>query len=296
MRLRLAVATLGSLLLFAPAAAHADSQSTTNKGLFITPARAYATVEPGKSTHGTITIANYLEHPQTITLSVEQFTVADYTYDYHFSAPHDDWIKLSLTQTTLEPGKSQQITYTANPPSGTVPGGHYFAIFATAIAADDSSKNEARATTVLYATVKGALSTSSEIKNVSIPQLVFGDIGYDMDVKNTGNTHFFIYTEGSLSNLPTQQDTKNAHLLLPQTVRKVGGTIAAPLLPGIYTATYGYVTETGQTVQRTAHIIYVPWWSVLVVAAIVWIAIILWRRAKRRKGRTFKDSLPRQYT
>jgi hypothetical protein len=229
-------------------------------------------------------------------LSVEQFSVADYSYDYHFAASHDDWVSLSLSQITLQPGKSQEITYTANPPSNAVPGGHYFAIFATASASDGSTQNIARATTVLYVTVSGALRTTSEIKSVSIPQFAFGDISYSLDIKNTGNTHFFIYTEGGLSGLPKQQDSKNAHLLLPQTIRQVSGTIPAPLLPGMYTATFGYLTENGQVVQRTAHIVYLPWWTILVVIGLVWIFVVLWRRFKRHKGRTFKDSLPRQYT
>jgi hypothetical protein len=286
---------VGSILLLLPQAVYADAQQTTNKGLFITPARAFAKVDPGSSTHGSITVGNYTNHPLIITLSVGQFTVADYTYDYRFSAPHDDWVKLSLTQIALDPGKSQNVTYTATPPPATTPGGHYFAVFASAAVSDNSTKNEVRATTVLYVTVNGALHITSEIKNVSIPQLVFGDITYSLDVKDTGNTHFFIYTTGGLNGLPEQKNANNAHLLLPQAVRQVSGKISAPLLPGIYAATYGYITESGQKVQRVSHILYIPWWTLSVVSGVIWIAMVLWRRSKRRHRKIFRDSLPPQY-
>lgn len=294
MRVRLGILLLGVVLLL-PHAAHADTQQTTNKGLFITPARTYTTVNPGSTAHGGITVANYSGHPLNITLSVDQFSVADYTYDYSFSAPKEDWLKLSLTQTSLQPGQNVTINYTAAPPANTTIGGHYFAIFASAVAADGSNKDMLRATTVMYVTVNGALHRDSEITDSSVPVVAFGDIDYTQDVKNTGNTHFFIYSAGSFNGMPQQKDATHAHLLLPGAIRKVSGTIAAPLLPGVYTATYGYTTEDGQVVQRTSRVIYLPWWTALFVVGMLWIAIVLWRRFKRHRGRTFTDSLPRQY-
>lgn len=294
MRWRLGVLLLGVVLLL-PHAAHADAQQTTNKGLFITPARAYTTVNPGSTAHGGITVANYTDHPQNITLYVDQFSVANYTYDYTFTPPKEDWVKLSLTQTSLQPGQNINITYTAAPPAHATIGGHYFAIFASAIPTDGSSKDQLRATTVMYITVNGALHLQSQIIKDSFPHFAFDDIDYTLDVKNTGNTHFFIYTAGGFNGMPRKKDTARAHLLLPGTVRQVSGTIAAPLLPGIYTATYGYLTENGQVVKRTAQVVYLPWWTALVVVGVVWIAIVLWRRFRRRRSQIFKDSSPRQY-
>lgn len=294
MRLRLGILLLGVVLLL-PHAAHAETQATTNKGLFITPARVYATVNPGSTTHGGITVANYTDHPQDITLYVDQFSVADYTYNYNFTAPKEDWVKLGLTQTTLQPGQNTNVTYTAAPPANATIGGHYFAIFASATATDGSSRDQLRATTVMYVTVNGPLHLSSQIIKDSFPHIAFGDIDYTLDVKDTGNTHFFVYAAGGFNGMPQQKDATHAHLLLPGAIRQVSGTIAAPLLPGIYTATYGYIAENGQVVQRTAQVVYLPWWTALVVGGVVWTAIVLWRRFKRRRGRTFTDSSPRQY-
>lgn len=278
-RLLLMGAAVGVLCFGAPV--HADEPK--NKGLFISPLRSYIHVAANSAQHGTFTVANNTASPMSIDLSVEQFSVADYTYDYQFERAKEDWVKISQTQLELAPDKSQNLNYTVATPPKATPGGHYFTIFATAHLQGNPS--QIRAATVLYVTVEGALVKTSIVNHTSVPSFSFGrDIDFSLDVKNTGNTHFFTYTSGTLSGFSANSDApESTNLLLPGTSRIIGSTIRAPLLPGIYKATYGYRIDDGQRVQRSSYIVYIPPWSLLVPIGIAWFVYALHHYRKRRR-------------
>lgn len=278
---RVGLLLLAASLLVPHATYAANTSSPQNKGLFITPLRSFVSVQPGKTAGGTFTIANITNAPITVTLSVEQFSVADYTYDYQFTQTRDDWVRLSQTEVALQPNQNQKLSFTTSPPATTTPGGHYFTIFATTrLQKNDTS--EVRAATVLYATVEGAITTSSKINSASIPAFSFGgDISFSLNVKDTGNTHFFAYTSGRLEGFSARPNGPEAtNLLLPNASRIIGSTIPAPILPGIYKAVFGYRTDTDQTVQRASYIVYIPPWSALLPIGLAWLIFAV-RRRKR---------------
>src|SRR6266496_1812188 len=104
---------------------------SVDRGLQITPPRQYLTVDPGKTIKSSITVANITENPHDISLSVEHFSVADYTYTYMFDLPKEDWVKLEQTQMTLKKSESRTVSYTVSAPANATPGGHYFTLFAS---------------------------------------------------------------------------------------------------------------------------------------------------------------------
>ena len=271
--------------------AHAAVQPQ-NRGLFITPIREYIKADAGKTPTGSLTVANITDKPVTVTLSVEQFSVADYTYDYNFTPVKEDWVKFQTSQLQLQPNKSKSVSYTIAIPKGAIPGGHYFTIFASATLTSGPAGSKVRAATVLYVTVNGQLRETSAIKKEDIPWISFGNkIDFSFDVRNTGNTHFLIYAAGKLSGLTTKPaNPEVTHVLLPGTVRTIGNTIEPPLLPGVYTATYGYRTESGQVISRSTHILNAPPWSLVIPIGVVWLAILLWKRRNRTKKKATTDS------
>lgn len=271
---RRVVLGIACLLIGVPAPTAAEGEK--NRGLFITPVRQYIAVNPQQTNGGTLTVANITDNPATVTMSVEQFSTIDYSYDHTFEQPKDNWIKLSTTNFTLQPNKSQTITYTVSPPGATPPGGHYFAIFASAtLTKDGAVASQVRAATMLYVTVNGELHRTSTIQKDSIPTISFGgDIAFSLDVKNTGNAHFFTYTVGELQGLTARgKGPEVTHVLLPNTSRILSSVISAPILPGIYRAVYGYRTDAGQVNQRERFIIYLPLWSLLIPLGIGWLVI-----------------------
>ena len=280
---RAGVLALGILLAMC-CALPARAEDPKNKGLFITPLRTYISVEPSHTQSGTFTLANNTNSPMSVALSVGQFSVADYSYDYQFTQTRDDWVKVSQAQLDLQPGKSQALAFTVTPPAKATPGGHYFTIFATAQLQGNAS--QVRAATVLYVTVEGALIKSSAINRTTIPFFSFGtDIDFSLDVKNTGNTHFFTYTSGKLAGLSANSDApETTNLLLPGTSRIIASTIRAPLLPGIYKATFGYRTDDNQQMQRTSYVLYIPPWSLLIPIGAAWFVYALRQYRKRRNA------------
>ncbi len=252
-------------------------ESPKNKGLFVTPVREYVDVAPGRTKDGKLTIANFTDKPATVTLSVEQFSVADYTYDYRFTPVEEDWVKFQATSLELQPGKSQAIAYAVDAPPNATPGGHYFSLFATV----SKGANKVRAATVLYVTVGGLLQRTSEIRHEAVPWISWGgDIPFRLDVKDTGNTHFFAFASGKLDGWTAGTTSAEVtHLLLPGAIRSVGSSMPAPLLPGVYQASYGYKTDTGESVFRTRHIVYLPPWALLIPCGLV-LGVVVWRRKR----------------
>lgn len=273
----LALTLLAAVVLSVPAGA-ADE-----RGLLITPPRQYLTVDPGKPTKSSITIANLTESQLDVTLAVEQFSVADFTYDYTFGPPKENWISLEATQVALKKTESRTIAYTIAPPENAQPGGHYFTIFATA---DLGQGRKVRTATVLYVTATGDVSKQSIITNTQAPLVSFGsEVPFQIDIKNTGNTHFIAYTSGIVQGLlpfSAQKPNEIAHVLLPGTVRRIDEKATAPMLPGVYRLSYGYRDEEGKEVREQQYLLHLPVWSIVFVAGAGWLVAQLLKKLRRR--------------
>lgn len=222
----------------------------------------------------------------TVSLFVKQFSVSDYIYDYTFSTPND-WVFLSKDQVQLKAGESQKIDYTVTVPKGSAPGGHYYTLFASARVQSGGVVSAMQTTDLLYVTVNGKLTTSNHIEKTAVPQVVFDSrIPYQMDVRNTGNVHYFAYFTGSVKGFLTDNNEPlTSHLLMPGTVKHITGTVPSPLWPGIYTVTYGYQTENTPEVTRSSTILFVPPWSIVLVALIIMAATWQVRRKQRHNLR-----------
>lgn len=286
---RLLAVGFAALAVLTVPATPALAEEPKNKGLFVTPVREFITVAPAASQQKSITLANNTDRPMLIDLSVEQFTVADYTYDFNFKELKDDWVRLGRTQVELQPGKSTSVSYTVAPPHQAPPGGHYFTVFASATLQNGTVPSKVRAATTIYVTVQGDLAIAGELQKITLPNIAFGDIPFSLDVKNTGNTHFFAYVTGEMGQNKSPDVT---HLLMPGTVRTIGSTISAPLLPGVYAAQVGYATDDGKQVTRSQSVVFVPVWAICIGIGVAWIAIVGVRRYRRhlRVARNYRVS------
>lgn len=285
---RVFAALLVSLALLLPGVpAHAAAAApSANRGLTITPLRDYLTVAPGQQQNSTLTVANISDKPIYVALSYEQFSVTDYNYDFQFKPPADRWVSFSESGFQLKSDESHTVNYTIAAPKNAAPGGHYFTLLATTTFTNGAVDSQVRAASVAYITVSGALQLTSQIVAQHVPWLALGSsINFSLDLKNTGNTHFFVYTSGQLSGLSAKgRGDETTHILMPGTIRTVGSSIPAPLLPGVYKINYGYRTEDGQIIQRSSLITYLPLWSLFIplgAALLVW----WWHNRRRKKPR-----------
>lgn len=282
MRWRVAVAPLAliGVTLLSPPVYAADPD---NRGLLVTPIREYKKIDSGKSIQDTLTVANLTKNAADVTLSVEQFSVTNFSYDYTFELPREKWITIATPKVRLEPGESKQVKYNMLAPKKSEPGGHYFTILAST---SFRSGEEIRAATMLYITVNGKLTKTSDIVDDSLPFIAFGgDIPFEFDVHSSGNVHFFTYTSGRLEGLSAQGEKNDAaHIILPQTTRTIEGHFAPPLLPGVYKAVYGYKTDGGASVTHEKYLIYAPLWSWALLGGSVWFLIVWSKRRKRSRS------------
>jgi len=267
------------VLILSPAVGHAAT--STNRGLLISPLRDYVNVDDGGQKTQNFTVANLTEKPITVALSVKQFSVSDYAYDYQFSEPHDSWVRLTKTEVQLKPNESQKISYQISVPAKNAPGGYYYSLFASAILSDTGLSGTVQAASLLYITVNGKLIQTNSLQSSSMPHIVFGkQIPYSMDVRNSGNVHYFGYFSAKVQGLFTNiSPTGASHLLLPDTTRRISNSVPAPLLPGIYKATYGYQPESGAAKTHSQYILNLPPWSIALVL-LVFLTLRLYQKKK----------------
>lgn len=271
-RITYAIAALFVLVVFH--CSGTASASSDTQGLAISPVRQELTTVPGKASSGTITVGNTTDKSITISLSVEQFSVVDYSYDYEFRAPpSNDWVKLDKTQIEIAPNKTQKVLFSINVPNKSRPGGYYFSLFASTTLEGPGMPGTVRAASLLYLKVDGDLIRTSVMENASAPLWVTGsDIPYEFDVKNTGNVHFSAYFYGQIEWLfGLLPEVGTSHILMPGKVRTINGTVPTPLLPGIYKMTYGYKVDFADIVTaKTEYIIFIPPWSIILLGILAY--------------------------
>lgn len=265
-------------LILSPAVGHAAT--TTNRGLLISPLRDYVNVDAGGQKTQNFTVANLTEKPINVALSVKQFSVSDYAYDYQFSEPHDSWVRLTKTEVQLKPNESQKISYQLSVPAKNAPGGYYYTLFASANLSGTGLSGTVQAASLLYITVNGKLIQTNSLQSSSMSHIVFGkQIPYSLNVRNSGNVHYFGYFSTKVQGLFTNiSPTGTSHLLLPGTTRRIGNSVPAPLLPGIYKVTYGYQPESGAAQTRSQYILNLPPWSIAAVILLIFFALRLHRK------------------
>ena len=264
----------------------ASAAAPKNKGLLISPLKTYAAVDAGNEETGTFTVANFTDRPITVDLSVKQFSVSDYAYNFSFSEPSNKWISLKTESVSIKPNENKKIEYTVSVPSGSAPGGYYFTLFASAQLSSSGLASTVRAASLLYLTVNGKLIQTSVPVGSSMSHVSYKrDIPYFIDVKNTGNVHYFANFSGSVNGLLLHTDpTGTSHLLLPGKARHVEGTVRAPFLPGIYRAHYGYRTDAGDSFMAATYIVFIPLWSIAALLLALFAAYRIW--VYRKKNRT----------
>ena len=272
MRRVLATCLLSLLLCVAmpgPAAhaARTPSDSTSTKGLRITPVRESLSVDAGKAADSSFTVANLTDNALSVHLEVQQFSVSDYVYDYSFSPPAHDWLHLSVDSVTLLPHQEYKVSYTVAVPSDGKPSGYYYTLFANTDIIAQGVKSTLQAADLLYLTVNGKLTRTSHLQSTRMPWISFGrNISYDLQPINTGNIHFFVYANGQLHGwLTGPAATPQTYILMPDKPRAIHGTIHAPIMPGVYRATLGYKTDSGETVTESRWLVYIPPWFIAVV-------------------------------
>ena len=292
-RLWIAFAALSIVigLVAATPAAAITASDTTNKGLYISPLRSYLTLNAGDSVTRAFTVANLTEEPMAIRFHVEEFSVTDYAYDYRFNAVDNDWVQLVEQSTSLKPYESREIPYRINLPKDATPGGQYYTLYASSTVPNGTTTNTVQVATLLYLTVDGTLKRTSEISHRPLPLVIIDpNIAYTLDIKNTGNTHYFAHIAARLEGLFYRNaPSGTSQLLMPGTTRNVEASITSPPLPGIYKLTSSVTPDQGAPTLATHYFLYLPIWSIVLLVLVV---VLLIHTIKKRPARLQNTTSP----
>lgn len=273
-------------------AAAPTSQPKQAEGLLVTPVRQEVKVDAGKTREESIVVANMTDTAITVTLSVKSFTVTNYTYDYRFSNPEDEWISLSQNQTTLASRQSKTIPFTVRPHAKATPGGYYYTVVVSTQNTGSGVPSTIQAASLLYITVNGRLVQTGHIEDFSAPRVVFGkEFDVSIDALNTGNVYYFASITGRVKGLFTEKaNIAPNHLLIPNKVRRVSNVIKSPLLPGFYPIDVQYTTDTGTKVSASQWVLFLPFWftAALIGCLLLWNVI----RARRKHDSSVKSDEP----
>lgn len=256
----------------------------SSKDLTIAPLRSERTVSAGEKTTGRFTLTNETDKPLDIELSVQQFTVRNYSYDYVFHNPDKKWLSFADNTIQLPPKSSKAINYTITVPTDAASGGHYFSMIAGTTVKGSGLPITVQLGSLLYLTVDGSVTKSAQLEGADIAFLQTGrDIPYRFDVRGTGNTHF---TADFFAQMDAADKTSETHFLLPGTVRRIEGSLQAPLWPGLYSVTYGYQADySADPVTKTVQILYIPLWFIALVSMVIFGgSVLLGRRRLARRG------------
>lgn len=268
-----------------PLPAHAIAPvETKEKGLYISPLRNYLSLNAGDSVTRAFTVANLTNQPMVVSSHIQRFSVTDYAYDYKFNETGNDWVKIIETTVSLKPYESRELAYTVTLPKSAAPGGHYYTLFASATVKSGDTTTTVQAATLLYLTINGALVRTSQITPKNLPTIVTGpSINYSIDLKNTGNTHYFALVSSRVDGLfYSNAPNGTSQLLMPGTVRTATASINSPLLPGIYKLTYTVAPDQGKSTTGSRYFLYAPLWSIVIlIFVILGIVKVVKRRASR---------------
>lgn len=267
-----------------PHSAHAE---TDFKGLTLSPVSQELEVQTNKLTRSYIQLQNNSASIMRVDMSIQEFSATNYSYDFRLRETDVDWIRFKEREVILKPKETKKVHFEVNAPDTVGPGGHYFALIATNDFGGGAIQRTGEVISQLYVKVDGDVLVRGSIENPRVPFFVFdSSLQYKFDVRSTGNTHLVAVFYGRLEGLFLEpRNQRIAHVVLPGSIRTVGGEVATPFLPGLYKFTYGYSGEGVQKSSQETYVLYLPPWSIVAFVLLLMIAKWIWQihRSRRKK-------------
>lgn len=266
----------------------ATAQTKKNNGLRVVPLRSYPSQQPGTTSTGSLTVTNQTEKSLNVILSVEDFKVVNEEYDYSFSESKEvGWIQFTDTGINLASQETKSIPYGLAVPNDASPGGHYFALVASANTPRDTIDitEIRRVASLVYLEVSGKLVKKGGLRNIDAPWFTTtGNIEIAASLVNNGNTHTRARLSFRQRFIPfgrTAVTDQSEALVLPATVRTLHQTSQLPKLPGVYSISAEYAPPQGGLVIKSRKVLYVPWWSLAMVPIIAYWLRWEWKRYQK---------------
>jgi hypothetical protein len=294
----LILALLGCFISVSKSTAQTPAKSP--KGITLSPALIQTSIESTESEHQlNFQITNNKPVVQTIKISTADFNTLDESGGLVFVGTNPtnlqkkyglaEWITLSTTSLTLEPGQTAKVSATITNQSTLSPGGHYGALMLTL---DDLNQTNAQnkvsvhpiATSLLFVNKSGGDTHRLKLTNVNSSHNIF-KLPSEITLRfyNDGNTH--LTPRGTIEITDPRGKlvakgiiNENSNLLLPESYRKFSvpiKQISNSPFPGKYKITTNFRFDGYEQIRtyQTSQFLLTPL-LLLFVLSVVFIAVI----------------------
>jgi hypothetical protein len=250
-RLRAQLGLLVGLFAFSSAplpvlAAESTSQPQT-ESILLSPTNKRYELVAGSTKSDSFKITNDGKSEYTFVVYARPYSVnnEDYTADFDSSFKNADaykWVQFEQPSYQIKPGQTIDVAYTIRVPANATPGGHYGVLFAETQPQESTTEGTAilrkkRVGAILYATVKGDVTTSGSFVGPDVPLLQFSSpLTIAQRVKNSGNTEFEVSHSVVVSDVfgGVKYRTDKRQFVLPDTTRRLVNDWASPSWIGLY--------------------------------------------------------------
>ncbi len=247
----------------------------------ISPLRFTNTIAPGDSQDWEIKVVNDSDHQSIfhpLIIGMKQDNLGRSIFGKNIDVA-ENWFKTPLGDVTLAPGASAKLIFSVNIPLNTPPGAHYLGL---AVQEKNGQTLSAQLATILNLQISGKAQESLAIEKLFDSKDIFFDKNWSaqMQIRNTGNVGIDLIGQENLyyfNQKFSQKFLNFGNNLFAQSVRNanldlfVSGKI---ILPGFYRADVNIVFGiTHQTVVGSVGFWYLPYWFLIILGVIIFIAI-----------------------
>lgn len=269
-----------SLLLGSSPAHAAETTTTPEESLAMTPAIQRLEIKAGETVDRSMTVINDGKVAYKFIVYARPYSVKNEQYDPQFETTLENtdvyqWVQFEKVSYTLQPGERIDVPYHMKVPANAAPGGHYGVIFAETqpdASTATSVLRKKRVGGLLLANVDGKIVRSGALLSAdapfwqSAPPLTIND-----RVKNTGNTDFQTSVSTSVEDMfgsVKHSETKN-YTVYPGTIRKIPVTWDNSPWFGLFKYKQS-VSIVGNVTNTSHYVLLAPkWLALLLIIAVV---------------------------
>jgi hypothetical protein len=264
-------------------------------GITITPLKYVIEAKPGERIVKEVTVINPNDFGLKVKPEFQDFKVAEdntiqwIPADVENPYKMTDWILLDQSEITLKPKGERKLPFSIYVPSNARPGGHYAAVFFTAVMDETTTGvgSVPRVGALIILNVAGDVKKTGELVNFSGPLFVgSGPVNFKFTMLNTGTTHFETGGTITLTNIFGQKTVINSEkkFLYPGIKRDILAQWDKKTPIGIFWVRANIGDGEGNQFSKSKVMVALPFRYFLPALAALIVIILAWRVL----GRKFK--------
>jgi len=261
-------------------------------GITITPLKYKIETDPGKVISKTITVINPNDFDLRVQAEFQDFKV-DKNNNIQWLPPNienpykmSDWIDISREIITLKPKGERSVPFTIRVPVDARPGGHYAAVFFTAVLDQEGTVGAVpQVGSLIILNVSGDVKKTGQFLDFSGPFFIDkGPINFVLRFLNTGTTHYEIKADITIKKILGSKETISSQIkfVYPDIEREIKAQWSKKRLFGIYRATAKIIDGEGNEHILSKSFIAFPYKLGLIGLAILIVLYFLYRRFKKK--------------